>query len=303
MHINISTQGANKASSSDLVHYLEKENRTELKTLPELWFTSRQKAVQPYELRRKIDANTAKLGRNDAKFFLINISPSQKEIRHLKEVFGEEGAKVELKKYAERVMDEYAKNFYRPAISNNEDLLWFGKLENFRYFSYIDKEVKSGMRKRGEKKEGEQMHIQIIVSRKDKANKFKLSPMNNSRGKNEEHSIKLGQFNRLAFKHCGETLFDERFGFNRQLKDTLAYANIKKNGTRNQHVALERLKSQQVQQVRINLVAKELSLNGNIGDKNFVELLTQTESCNQQMDYQFRRNFRKKSKRRIRRPD
>lgn len=54
--------------------------------------------------------------------------------------------------------------------------------------------------------------------------------MNTSRGKNLEHSKKMGQFDRVAFKQSGESLFDGKFGFDRQLKETLAYSNIQKNG-------------------------------------------------------------------------
>ncbi|MFC3561153.1 DUF5712 family protein [Pedobacter jamesrossensis] len=82
------------------------------------------------------------------------------------------------------------------------------------------------------------MHIQVIVSRKDITNKIKLSPMNSSKGRNAEHSKKMGQFDRMAFKQCGETLFDEEFGFERNLKDTLAYANILKNGSLQQREQL-----------------------------------------------------------------
>src|SRR3546814_613804 len=128
-------------------------------------------------------------------------------------------------------MDEYARNFKRPGISNNQDLLWFGKLENYRYYNYKDPEVKQGLKKRGERKEGEQMHVQVIVSRKDITNKIKLSPQNTSRGRNARHSAKMGQFDRMAFKQSGETLFDEIFDFDRGIKETLAYANTIKNGS------------------------------------------------------------------------
>jgi hypothetical protein len=87
MHVNISTQGSNKGSSAGLVQYLEKENRKELKDSPEVWFSSKQKIAEAYEVRRALDNNVSKLGKNDAKFYLINISPSQKEIRHLLENF------------------------------------------------------------------------------------------------------------------------------------------------------------------------------------------------------------------------
>lgn len=173
----------------------------------------------------------AKLGRNDPKFFLINISPSKKEVAFLLERFGRDGAREELKKFTSNVMDEYARNFKRDGITGRKDLLWYGKLEDYRYYSHTDREVKNGEKKRGERKDGEQMHIQVIVSRKDISNRIKLSPQNTSRGKNIEHSKKMGQFDRLAFKQSGESVFDELFGFDRQLKETLAFANTQKNGS------------------------------------------------------------------------
>jgi hypothetical protein len=44
------------------------------------------------------------------------------------------------------------------------------------------------------------IHVQVIVSRKDITDSIRLSPLNNSRGKNVEHSLKVGQFDRVAFK-------------------------------------------------------------------------------------------------------
>src|SRR5690606_23731540 len=92
---------------------------------------------------------------------------SQKELAHLVSQHGEDGAKENLKEFAMRVMDEYARNFKRLGINNHRDLLWFGKLESYRYYSHNDKEVKNGQKKKGERKDGRQMHVQIIVSRKD----------------------------------------------------------------------------------------------------------------------------------------
>ena len=233
MYINItdSETGNNKGSSAALVPYLEKENRLPEKELqPEHWFNGRENTITPQQVRVTLDNNIAKLGRNDAKFYLINISPSQKEIAWLKQNFGEHGAAEQLKAFALKVIDGYAENFKRPGIDNNTNLMWYGKLENFRYYGYNDPEVKQGQRERGERKDGEQMHIQIIVSRKDITNTVKLSPMNNSRGRNAEHSAKLGQFDRRAFKQSGEILFDQMFGFDRALKDTMEYALTMKNG-------------------------------------------------------------------------
>ncbi|QEM03103.1 molybdopterin-guanine dinucleotide biosynthesis protein MobB [Mucilaginibacter rubeus] len=240
MYINItdSTTADNKSSSHDLVHYLEKENRTDKEHNPELWFNQDRTTISAFDTRLAIDNNIAKLSKQDAKFFLINISPSQKEIAWLKERYGDEGAKEQLKAYAVKVMDEYAKNFKRPGINSNKDLLWFGKLENYRYYGHKDPEVKQGLKKRGERKPGEQMHIQVIVSRKDITNKIKLSPNNNSKGRNAEHSRRMGQFDRSAFKQSGEKVFDHLFNFERGFDETFNYANAKKKGLLDERVAM-----------------------------------------------------------------
>lgn len=88
-------------------------------------------------------------------------------------------------------------------------------------------------------KPGEQMHIQIIVSRKDATNSIKLSPLNNSKGKNQLHSQKVGQFDRTAFKQTAEKLFDKAFGYERELKETFKYANILKHGSYEQKRELQ----------------------------------------------------------------
>ncbi len=242
MYINItdSETGNNKGSCGELVNYLEKENRTALEEgrENELWFNNLKKNITPQEVRVKTDHNVARLSRSDAKFFLVNISPSSKEIVYLKERFGEKGTEDRLKEYAAGVMDAYARNFKRPGIESGKDLLWHGKLERYRSYSHTDPEVERGIAKAGEPKAGEQMHVQIIVSRKDITNKVKLSPMNNSRGHNPEHSAKLGQFDRLAFKESGELLFDRMFNYDRLLKDSMNYALTMKNGNPEQKRAI-----------------------------------------------------------------
>jgi len=245
MYINItaSETGNNKGSSGALVNYLEKENdlKNGKNSVPdyENWFNGVRNDIRRQEVRVKVDNNIAKLGRDDSKFFLINISPSQKELEHLFKRYGESDAKEKLKELAVKIMDEYAKNFKRAGIQTNNDLLWFGKVENYRYYKHTDKEVKNGTKLKGDRKEGRQMHVQVIVSRKDLSNKVKLSPQNTSKGRNEKHSAKLGQFNRSAFKQSGEEVFDDLFKFDRGLKDKFIYANVMENGTPEQKTQMQ----------------------------------------------------------------
>ena len=118
--------------------------------------------------------------------------------------------------------------------------MYFGKLENHRYYTYKDEEVKSGHAKKVEHKPGEHMHVQIIVSRKDASNNcIKLSPLNNSRGKNQAHSLKVGQFDRTAFKQSAEKRFDKIFGYERELKETFKYANTLKHGDYEQRLEMK----------------------------------------------------------------
>ncbi|MDQ8015086.1 MAG: DUF5712 family protein [Flavobacterium nitrogenifigens] len=257
MYINItdSETGNNKGSSAALVEYLEKENRMEVPDRlkqAKLWFTTSLKEVIHQQVRIDIDNNIAKLGKNDAKFFLINISPSENEIAYLKKHFGESGAQQKLKEFACGVMDAYAQNFKRSNIRDNGDLLWYGKLEHYRYYAHNDPEVFQGLAKTGEHKAGENMHVQIIVSRKDITNKIKLSPMNNSKGNNKAHSAKLGQFDRVAFKEVSEQLFDKMFGFERPLKETLSYAMTMKNGTAEQKQSMYLLEQLEKQSSSLN---------------------------------------------------
>lgn len=279
MFINItaSETGSNKGSSGALVNYLEKENRLQDEKdkgmAKENWFNGSSGGISRQEVRMKIDRNVAKLGRNDSKFFLINISPSQKELAHLVAKYGEEGAKEKLKEFSIKVMDEYAKNFKRPGINSHKNLVWFGKHENYRYYNHTDKEVKNGAKQRGERKEGRQMHIQIIVSRKNISNTIKLSPQNTSRGKNKEHSGKMGQFDRIAFKQCGERLFDDYFGFERGLKDTLNYANTMKNGTATQKIQMQFLSNMQYQQSESLDIMKEISKQVASGVYNSLDMM------------------------------
>jgi hypothetical protein len=244
MHINItkSETGNNKGSSGQLVAYLEKENRLAEKLdqqKMEYWFNHERINIQPYEVRQGIDNNVAKLSRDDAKFFLINISPSEKELLYLKEQFGQEGTERYLKAYANQVMDAYAKNFKRDGVNSGKDLVYFGKLEHNRYYTYKDLEVRQGRAKKGDVKPGEQMHVQITVSRKDASNSIKLSPLNNSKGKNAVHSQKVGQFDRVAFKQGAEKLFDQMFSYERSIEESFRYANTLKHGSYEQKLELK----------------------------------------------------------------
>lgn len=238
-HINITTSatGSNAGSCGALVDYLEKENSRQAALLKvehnaELWFDQGRDDLRAYEVRQGIDSNTAKLKQHEAKYYLINISPSQKELAHI----GNDPQK--LKDYARAVMAEYATNFQKGL--GPDDVKWYGKVEYNRGYKWTDAEVKQGLHQRGDLKAGHQMHVQIIVSRKDRQNQRLLSPLTNHRGqgKSAEHGRKFGQFNRVAFKERCERAFDQRLDYQRELDESFRYQNTMSNGTAPERAAI-----------------------------------------------------------------
>lgn len=252
-HISItaSSSGSNTGSCGQLVEYLEKENNLKAEHKAELWFNQGRDDLRAYEVRQGIDSNTAKLKQHEAKYYLVNISPSQKELAHI----GNDPQK--LKEYARGVMAEYAANFQKGL--GPDDVKWYGKVEYNRGYKWTDPEVKQGLSQRGEAKAGHQMHVQIIVSRKDMANQRLLSPLTNHRGqgKSAEHGHKFGQFNRVEFKQSCEQAFDTQLEYRRELEESFRYQNTMSNGSVQERAAMT-LELRDTQQERQQQLAADL---------------------------------------------
>ena len=73
------------------------------------------------------------------------------------------------------------------------------------------------------------MHCHLIVSRKDQANKKKLSPLTNH--KNTKNGVIKGGFDRVNLFQQTEQGFDKLFDYNRQLSELFDYHNTMKNGS------------------------------------------------------------------------
>lgn len=263
-HVNItaSETGGNTGSCGQLTDYLEKENQKLGKK--ELWFDQERDDIGPDQVKTGIDQNVAKLKKTEAKFYLINISPSGKELDHI----GNDPQK--LKAFAREVMKEYAGNFNKGL--SEQDIKYYGKIEYNRYYTHEDPEVKQGLRQRGEAKEGSHMHAQLIVSRKTADNGRLISPMTNHRGSNTGHSQKFGQFDRLDFTERCEKAFDRTFGYERELSETFQYRKVMLNGTAMQRadmIVAER--NHQAKQVK----EQSLAVEHNKGEKK--ELAQQPE--------------------------
>lgn len=214
--MNIKIQGggggtyANTGSSIAVTNYLEHEEleRVQRGQEPEHFFTHDKERVSAREATYNIDKNKAKLSKKDSKFFVITVSPSEKEIKAMGRTPQERSANF--KKYInEGVMNEYAINFRKDLKA--KDLMYYGKIHHTRG-----------------NKEGEQMHAHIIVSRKDLNNKIKLSPQTNHRG--TKKGAVRGGFDRTAFYNKSEKAFDIGFNHSRDFKESFEFQNTMKNG-------------------------------------------------------------------------
>jgi diadenosine tetraphosphate (Ap4A) HIT family hydrolase len=202
---------ANQDTCTGLVTYLQHEDLDRLKAGHplELFFDQTRDDIRGQEVIKRIDSNRAQLGKNDAKFYSVIFSPSVRELQHLSEGSQAERSR-KLKAYIrEEAMQEYAAGFSKGLKA--DDILYFGKIHY----------------ERGEKTE-DQLHIHLIVSRKDITNKKKLSPMTNHRG-TEKGAVK-GGFNRERFVAGVESRFDQSTGYDRDVQDSFAYYQAMKNG-------------------------------------------------------------------------
>lgn len=203
----------NAGSSKRLASYLEHEDleRMEKGIYTEGFFNLTEKNLYKSQVIKDIDNNKAQLLKTDAKFYAIHISPSAKELQAMGSTEQEQAEAM--RKYVREVfIPEYAKNFNKDLSA--EDIKFYGKI-------HFDRD-------RSENTESN-MHCHIIVSRKDQANKVKLSPLTNHR--NTKKGIVKGGFDRTNLFQQVEQGFDKLFNYNRPLSESFEYYNTIKNGT------------------------------------------------------------------------
>lgn len=234
--------GGSVGSCKGLAEYLEKEQRGQ-------WFGHDRDELQAPQVVQHIDANKRNLGQQDTKFYQIIISPSDRELTHM-------GADPEkLKAYTRDVMQGYAENFGKGIKSN--DLVWYAKIEHSRHHSHQDRQVQTGQVERGQVKAGDNTHVHIIVSRTEDLARFKTSQQTGEI--NRKHPLKLspatnhrdtsqgavkGGFDRVGFKVATEQRFDQRFSYDRPLKETFTHANTLANGDQAQRLAARQAERQ-----------------------------------------------------------
>lgn len=198
VHRPVNTPGVcdNKGSCCLLIEYLSKEGEDE-RDYNDGFFSQSENLVDKHKVLHSIDNNKRTLKRNDDKFYMLTVNPSQDELRHLiHKVTGKnhinafeelepsekEAVLSELKDFSRECMNQYAQNFYREKIKDGNDLVWFGRIETERHYKGTDKAVIEGSVKSGDLKPGLNLHIHIVVSRMDKSQTVSLSPLARSKG-------------------------------------------------------------------------------------------------------------------------
>lgn len=202
----------NAGSCRQLANYMEHEDleRMEKGIYTEDFFNLTDDNIYKSKVIQDIDSNIGQLLKTDAKFYAIHVSPSEKELRVMGNTEQEQAEAM--KRYIREVfIPEYANNFNKELSASN--IKFYGKIHFDRNRS--DNELN--------------MHCHLIVSRKDQANKKKLSPLTNH--KNTKNGVIKGGFNRVNLFQQAEQGFDKLFNYNRPQTESFNYYNTMKNGS------------------------------------------------------------------------
>ena len=191
MHIDFASPSNgtynNAGSSRQLVNYFEHEDleRMENGVYAEGFFNLTNDNIYKSKVIKDIDSNIGQFLKTDAKFYAIHVSPSEKELRAMNNT-DQEQTKA-MKCYIREVFIlEYTKNFNKELSAS--DIKFYSKIHFDR--SRSDNE--------------QNMHCHLIVSRKDQANKKKLSPLTNH--KNTKKETVAGGFDRVCFNKRNRVL-------------------------------------------------------------------------------------------------
>ena len=232
--------GPNTGSCAEYAYYLDHESRwkkehgQDEKRIP--FFDPDGKKVSMETVILAIDSNKSGLHVEDAKFFSLILNPSGKEAAKLGSTREEKMSSLGI--MVDRMMDRYAEGFNKEGVQTHQDLLYFYTIHEYR--ENDDGTVRPGI------------HVHIIVSRKDKTGKYKLSPMTNHRS-GSSGVIKSG-FNRDSFYRDCERIFDTTFGYQRRISESYDYNNTMTHGSNEERAAMIQA-SVQEEQIRQQVTA------------------------------------------------
>ena len=216
MHIDFAPPSngtySNSGSCRQLANYMEHEDleRMEKGIYIDGFFNLTDDNIYKSKVIKDIDTNIGQLLKTDAKFFAIHVNPSENELQAMGNTEQEQAEAM--KRYIREVfIPEYAKNFNKELSAS--DIKFYGK-------THFD---------RNRSNNGLNMHCHLIISRKDQANKKKLSPLTNH--KNTKNGVIKDGFDRVNLFQQVEQRFDRLFNYKRQQTESFDYQNMMKNGS------------------------------------------------------------------------
>lgn len=233
----------NNASGCHLsVNYLEKENKGKSITEREPFFNDNTNFATPKQVEYDINEHKKGLKSTDSKYYEVIITFSKDELKGKSD--------KELKEYIKK---EFPKAYTGAVNGKNIDekqLTWFAKLEQQRKYKGTDKEVLAGKAKSGQMKEGDQRHFHVLIARKTKDEKHKISPLTNHR--DTQKGVVKGGFERVKFAENIEKSFDKHFKYERSQEQSFQYRNEQKKGLKQDSNLEQQKQQQQEQQKRKN---------------------------------------------------
>lgn len=260
----------NADSCRRLGNYLEHEDleRMEKGIYTEGFFNLTEENLYKSQVVKDIDNNKAQLLKTDAKFYAIHISPSAKELQTMGST--EQDQAEAMRKYIRKVfIPTYAENFNKGLSA--KDIKFYGKI-------HFDRD-------RSENNDNN-MHCHIIVSRKDQANKIKLSPLTNHR--NTKKGVIKGGFDRKNLFQQVEQGFDKLFNYNRPLTESFEYYNTMKNGSISDQLKMQEKIINQPKDNQQNIVSGErkkeqaVSPGNDLGLSSALGILTPEQGNNEE---------------------
>lgn len=216
----------NRGSCAKFVNYMEKENKGLSFSEKEQWFGYDSDRLIQSEVRYIIDKDHQGIGKNEGKFSTGSINPTEEEWK----LFGEneKERKENFKKWVkENFVDEFANNYTKKNSRGEiipiqpDNIKIFFKYEKERYYKGYDEEVKKGIAKEGDKKEGFNAHIHFITARKTRDGKNRISPTTKNRK----------EFDRVQLITRVEKNLDKFLGHHRPIEKSFEYMKTLKNGT------------------------------------------------------------------------
>lgn len=255
----------NAGSSRQLANYLEHEDleRMEKGIYTEGFFNLTQENLYKSQVVKDIDRNIGQLMKTDAKFYAIHISPSTKELQAMGATEAEQAEAMRW--YIRTVfVPEYARNFNKGLEA--EDIKFYGKI-------HFDRDSSRSKGNTDETGTLNNMHCHIIMSRKDQANKVKLSPLTNHR--NTKKGAIRGGFDRSNLFQRVEKGFDVLFKYDRQLAETFQYCNTMKNGSIDEQISMQETElASKKESVQMSILAdRQIFNDGGMNEEGFADLL------------------------------